>query len=274
MELALLVVLALCMLPVVAFTAGVARIVLGFAFLVFCPGYALLAALFPAKDSLRASERVTLSFVLSLAVIPLICFALNYIPWGIRIYPVVVSVVMFTVATSAIAIFRRRKLSVEQRFQLRMHLRMPRWRGGTKLDKALSCILLLSIMVAIATLVYVAASARPTEKFTEFYMLGSAGEAADYPYDAVVGQPVEVTVGVTNQEHEYTTYRIEVSLGGVNVQEISPIGLPDGANWEQKVTLYPEKAGTGQKAEFLLYKEGGIDPYRVLTLWLDVREGA
>lgn len=81
MESALLVVLALCMLPVVAFATRAARIILGFAFLVLHPGYAQLAALFPAKDSLSASERVALSLVLSLAVIPLVCLVLNYTPW-------------------------------------------------------------------------------------------------------------------------------------------------------------------------------------------------
>lgn len=271
MDLAVLVVLAICMLPVVAFTTGAARIVLGFVFLVLCPGYALLAALFPAKDSLRASGRVAPSFVLSLAVIPLTCLALNYTTRGISTYPMVASVVMSALATSAIATFCRRKLSGEQSLHPRTHLRMPRWSGGTKLDRALSCILLFSIMGAMADLVYVATAARPTERFTEFHMLGSAGEAAYCPYDAVLGQPVEVRVGMADREHEHTTCRIEVAFGDIGVQDISPIGLPNGARWEQKVTLHPEKAGTGQKAEFLLYKEDGVDPYRLLTLWLDVR---
>jgi uncharacterized membrane protein len=273
MDLALLFLLALCALPVVAFTSGPVRIALALVVLVFCPGYALLAALFPAKDRLRASERVALSFILSMSVVPLMCFVLNFTPWGIRTYPVVVCVVIFTVVTSAIAVFRRRKLSSEQRYQPGIRLRLPRWTGGTMFDKALSGILILSILGASATLVYVATTARSVERFTEFHMLGTAGEVADYPYDAVVGQPVEVTVGLTNQEHEYTTYRIEVSLDGTTVQEISSIGLPHGATWDQRVAIYPDRVGTGQKVEFVLYKEDSLDPYRLLTLWLDVSEG-
>ena len=272
MELALLAVLALCVLPIVAFVTGAARIVIAFAFLVFCPGYALLAALFPARDGLRTSERVALSFVLSIAVIPLMCFILNYTPWGVSTYPIVVSTVMFTLVASAIAVFRRQRLSEELRFQPRIRLGMPRWTSGTMFDKALSVILITSILGASATLVYVATTARSVERFTEFHMLGSAGEVADYPYDVVVGQPIEVTLGMTNREHEHTTYRVEVSLDGVKVQEISPIGLPHGATWEQKVTIYPERVGASQKIEFVLYKEDALDPYRLLTIWLDVSE--
>lgn len=38
------------------------------------------------------------------------------------------------------------------------------------------------------------------------------------------------------------------------------------------VTITPNKAGTNQKVEFLLYKGEGSEPYLTLRLWLDVQE--
>ena len=48
------------------------RIPLGLLMVLFVPGYALIAALFPRKDDLDGIERLALSFGLSIAVVPLI----------------------------------------------------------------------------------------------------------------------------------------------------------------------------------------------------------
>ena len=45
------------------------RILVGVAMVLFIPGYALIAALFPAKGDLDGIERVALSFGLSIAVV-------------------------------------------------------------------------------------------------------------------------------------------------------------------------------------------------------------
>ena len=82
MELVLIIVLTLLMVPLVEFTTGWLRVVLGLLFLLLFPGYALMAAIFPKKDSLDAMERVAISLGLSLAVITFTGIILNYIPGG------------------------------------------------------------------------------------------------------------------------------------------------------------------------------------------------
>ncbi len=79
------------------------RVALGLPFILFFPGYVLIAALFSRKDDLSGIERVALSFGLSIAVVPLIGLGLNYTPWGIRLAPVLVSLIIFIVAVSGIA---------------------------------------------------------------------------------------------------------------------------------------------------------------------------
>jgi len=86
------------------------RIVIGLPFLLFFPGYALIAFLFPEKKSLDTIERVALSFGLSIAVTPLIGFGLNYTPFGIRLEPILASVTAFIVAFSLLAYWRRYKV--------------------------------------------------------------------------------------------------------------------------------------------------------------------
>jgi len=54
------------------------RIILGLHLVLFLPGYALIAALFPRKGDLDGIERIALSFGLSIAVVPLLGLALNY----------------------------------------------------------------------------------------------------------------------------------------------------------------------------------------------------
>jgi uncharacterized membrane protein len=92
------------------------RILLGLPLVLFLPGYALIALLFPRKGDLDGIERVALSFGLSIAVVPLTGLALNYTPFGIRLSPVLFSLSVLTVALAIGAVLRRAKLPMEDRF--------------------------------------------------------------------------------------------------------------------------------------------------------------
>jgi uncharacterized membrane protein len=59
---------------------------------------------------LSIMERVTLSIGLSLAVVTLIGLSLSFSPWGISIYPIMLSITIFIIITSALAWFRRSRL--------------------------------------------------------------------------------------------------------------------------------------------------------------------
>ena len=121
-----IVVITLLLLPVAIFTTGPLRIVLGLLFALFFPGYTLLSALFPRRGDLDGIERVALSFGLSIAVIPLIGLVLNYTPWGIRLYPILISVTLFILVTSGIAWYRQRRLAPTQRFSIVVNIKLPR----------------------------------------------------------------------------------------------------------------------------------------------------
>src|SRR3990172_1860204 len=85
------------------------RIILGIPMVLFIPGYVLTAALFPRKNDIDGTERVALSFGLSIAVIPLIGLLLNFIS-EIKLFPILLTLYIFTIVLVIIAAYRRDKL--------------------------------------------------------------------------------------------------------------------------------------------------------------------
>jgi len=280
-DLWLIAVVTILLIVVIAFfPSTIARIILGLPFLLFFPGYVLIAALFPKKGSLGGVERVALSFGLSIAVVPLIGLVLNYTPWGIRLYPILISLAVFILAASGIAWYRRGKLAPEERFRVSFNIRLPSWQGQSMPDKVLSVVLAVAIVGAIGTLGYVVATPKVGEKFTEFYVLGTEGEAANYTTELKVGEEGRVILGIVNHEQEEASYAVEVWIDGEKAKlrfegedkdEIS-VELENEGKWEKEVGFVPQKAGEEQKVEFVLYKDG--EPYfeEPLYLWVDVEE--
>ena len=154
---------------------GALRIILGLPFVLFFPGYTLIAALFPGRGDLEGIERVALSFGLSIAVVPLLGLGLNYTPWGIHLAPILITLLVFIAGTSALAFYRRNKLPVEMRFYPTFEFDLPLLKEFSKIDKVLSVFLAAAIVFALGSIVYVVVTPKTGERFTEFYILGTKG---------------------------------------------------------------------------------------------------
>jgi len=254
----------LLIIIVTIFPSDIPCLVFGLPFLLFFPGYALMAALFPKRGEPTGLERVALSSGLSIGVTILVGFVVSYTPWGLSLYPILASLASFTVATSAIAYYRRRRLSVEERLSISFQIGLPRWAGLSNLDKALSVTLVLSILGAIGLLGYVVAAPKVGERFTEFYVLG------EYPRELAVLEEATMILTIENHEGEETSYRIEVTIDGVVNGEVGPLVLVDEDGWEEEVGFVPQEAGEDQEVEFLLYKDGESDPCETLRIFIDV----
>lgn len=250
--------------------SDVLRIILGTPFVFFFPGYALVAALFPKKEGVGGIERVALSFGLSIAVVPLIGLIINATPWGIALESSLYSITSFIFITSIIAWLRWRRLPASERFNIEFQMTMLGW-GRSAWDKALSVVLALTILGSLATVGYVIAVPKAGESFSELYILGLEGEAADYPGELVVGEEGRVIVGISNNEHKTVSYRVEVRMDGDKNNEVGPIVLEHDDGWEGEVSFVPQVPGENQKVEFLLYKNGEASPcLKPLHLWVDV----
>lgn len=83
------------------------RWIAGSVFVLFIPGYVTVQALFPSSRDLDDIERFALSIGLSLAITPLIGLLLNYLPWGIRLSPIVVSLCTYSLGIGLAGTWRR-----------------------------------------------------------------------------------------------------------------------------------------------------------------------
>ena len=277
------------------------RILFGVAMVLFIPGYALIAALFPAKGDLDGIERVALSFGLSIAVVPLIGLALNYTPWGIRLDPILASLTLFTLAMTAAAWYRRLLLPAADRFTVparamlaaaRLELFDP---GASRLDRGLSAVLLVAIVAALATTAYVIAVPKEGEHFTEFYILGPGGKAADYPTNFPAGSTQSLIVGIGNHEYREIPYTVEVlalnqtfdtATNTSTVHAVEPLDrfvvtVPHNGTQELAWNFSVPSPGYN-RIEFLLFNETVPEAavtgeerinasYRDLHLWVRVR---
>jgi len=271
-EFSYIIVLSLLLaLLVVLDVNGTVRIVLGLPFVLFFPGYTLIAALFPARDDLDGIERVALSFGLSIAVVPLLGLALNYTPWGIRLYPILLTLMVFTVIMSLTAIFRRNKLPAEKRFMISLNIATLKWSELSRLDKILSVALVGAIIFAVGSLCYVVTTPKTGEKFTEFYILGPGGMAEDYPREMETGEEKQVIMGIVNHEYRRVVYTAELKARGEVLKQLGPYGLNHEEKAEKPVFFSIDEPGANLKVEFLLYKDGESEPYRSLHLWVEVQ---
>lgn len=97
------------------------RQVLGTIFILWLPGYTFIKALFPTQvpiktssESLDTIERVALSIGMSIALVPIIGLLLNYTPWGIRLAPITLSLLVLTMAFATTALIREYKIQTKE----------------------------------------------------------------------------------------------------------------------------------------------------------------
>lgn len=274
----IIITLAFIYIPVINET--IIRSALGLMMMLLLPGYGLASALFPGKNDIGGAERLMLSFGLSVAVTPLIEIGLNYMPWEIRLGPIVTCITILTLACVLIANKRRHGLPEGERFTFNFGGIYREIQGDVfagdkqRLDKFLTILLIISILLSVAMLAYLVAAPRQGEKFTELYILGPTGKADQYPTTFNIGGQQLINVVVANHEHRNVTYDLAVVLNdSINVTSLyaGQLTLSDNQTWEQPIWLKPDRAGTRMNVQFLLYADGNMtSPYRECNLWVDV----
>jgi uncharacterized membrane protein len=163
------------------------------------------------------------------------------------------------------------------------------------LTRALNVILLIALIAAVFTTIFVIIMPKEGEKFTEFYILGKNGTAADYPTDLVGGYMEQVIIGIGNHEYRNMTYVVEVWWTTMtfnattntslvsrmeNLDQFS-VSLMHNETYQAPFRFIPSATGFNQLT-FLLFMDAappgsltGYDrinsSYRNLHLWITVK---
>lgn len=256
------------------------RLVLGLAYVLFVPGYCLTAALFPRADDIDGIERIGLSLGLSVAWISVLALILDWLPWGLRLWPIVLGELASILLFMAVALWRRRRLPAAEAYAPDLAWRpRPWWRSLPQFERRIYGLAAAALLVAGLAAAWVFLVPSPSQFMTEFYMLGPERLAENFPRQAAVGQEIGVTLGLMNRERDARNYRVEVwavdpwTEGRRQlVARDGPLELPVGHGREWPIAWQMPWAADDQVVELLLFSGDGAEPYRSLRLWLNVVE--
>lgn len=281
------------------FVDGPVRVLLAGPLLFFLPGYAVVAALFPAEPPdaestgsvLSASvlrrpgvewvERAALSLGVSVVVLVLLAVAISLAAPSFATAPLVTVVVALTTVAALVAGLRRVRLAPADRATVPV----DRWHGEARaatvdadsgVDAALNVALALALVVAVAALAIGLAAPQSGEAYTEAALLTESGGelvAGDYPTEMTAGEPASFTLAVENHEGAATDYtavvvlqRVQTDGESVTVLEQSELAreslsAEDGERVEQQVSVTPELLGDDLRMRVLVYQgEPPADP--------------
>lgn len=273
-ELVLISLLFVTLILVTAFVPdSVFRLVLGVPALIFFPGYSFLAALFPGKEPIDGIERIALSFGMSIALVPMIVFVIDAVPWlTITLEPVLYTISALVLVATSVAWWQRERTPARERFTPDLKFWTPLVSGIGR-HRTLYTILAVVCAGMIGTIGYVVAQPPSREKFTDFYMLSIDETVMEYPTQIRRGEQVELILGVINRRHEAIDYRVETRIDGTTNGILILPTLQHEEWWEEVVSFAVDEVGEGKNVEFVLFKDDETEPLlKPLQLWVDVTE--
>lgn len=268
-------------------------VVLGVPFLVFVPGYALIAVIFPGngprnqasglpdfrnvriEDGISHVERLALSFGVSVSLVPL--FGLTIAALGAPFTPSTVTgtLTVFTGGCILVALLRRFQLPVEERFRLPLGQWASNTRtflfGGSWSDSAVNIALVICVLVGISAAAYAFSAPQPDAEFTSFALLTRTADgeyvSSDYPTNFTQGEPQELVVSVTNNRRETNEYTVVAALqrvrptGDDQLRVISQreqrrfeVELTPNETWRRPHDITPQRGGTNLRLVYFLYR--------------------
>ncbi|MFC7205370.1 DUF1616 domain-containing protein [Haloferax namakaokahaiae] len=301
-------------LSLLYFSSWSLRAVFGLPVLLFLPGYTLLLVLFPhdhstsvstvsdagvrpAMTNISLGERLSLSFGMSLALIPILGLVLLQFGQSLGTM-VLVGILLVLIAVGLLfGEYRRQQLPESERYSLPV----ARWLTGvtaafTAEDTAtrgVNIALALAIILAMSTLGYALVVPNTAEQYSSMSLLtqGENGEfvASDYPSTLTTGTTDDIFVSVTNNEGAATSYtlvvelqRIDTTSGEPRVIETQELtrttqSVAAGETWTANPSIQPELTGTDMRLVYLLYKGDAPESpdmdnaYRSTYVWVSVQ---
>ncbi|KAA9396027.1 DUF1616 domain-containing protein [Haloarcula sp. CBA1130] len=277
---------------------GVFLAAIALPFLLFVPGYAVVASLFPTwnpeyeNHRLIATERLLYSVAASICLAIIVGVNIEFTPWPIHPTPVITALAIVTVVTAGIAWYRRHQRAPTGLGQASMPSGTSQAASGRSDGERIqlgTIAVSVAILVTFASVTLVAAQPQRGEAYTEFGLLteseASDLEASGYPEQIAMGESKQMYFTVTNHEMETTEYVVVVQLARVaptgEVTERTRLDsynnrTATGDRWLQRHTVTPVLEGERLRLTYLLYRGGLPDQptaenaYRETHIWVDV----
>lgn len=262
--------------------------VLGLLAVLFAPGYAFVAALFPKQNSdstlyedirpeiaatggsVTGVERLLLAVALSICLVPLLGIGLNYTARGIDAATLLVATGALTLIFTAVGAVRRQQTLPRERFDpnVRQFVGNSITEFNTVRQRSpITIFIVIGLVVAAGGIGVAVLDAERGEDFTSLYLLSEDPEtgevvADDYPDEIAVGETESLTVGITNKEGERIQYNVVVQLQSLgpegNIQEVQTLNtfrqtVAPGETWEQPHEIRPALTGDDLRVTYLVY---------------------
>jgi uncharacterized membrane protein len=279
-----LLVVGVISLPVVR--DSFVRVLVAGPFLLFVPGYVLLAVLFPRSGQLSPPERGTYSVGASLALVALLGIPLDGTPWGITLRALLAEQMAVLVVLAVAAAVRRSRIEESERADPAHEVRTELSRAFGSLDavgggsRALRAAIAVAVVASVGATAYTAATPLPSERYTELSVLGPDGTVEGIPSNVSTGESVPLLVQVANNEHRQRTYGIQVQLEtaeGTEIVERTETTLAHGEEWSKDVAVSVPSEGSWATVRVLLFEDSAPDEvagagtaYRSVRVSLDI----
>lgn len=297
--------------PAVLPTATLLLVVL---FVFLLPGYAVVSALEPRgpreehpgerdqyastinlEGGMALPERLVLAAGVSVGVATATGFALYATGVGIEPEPASAVLTAVTLTGCVVAAVRRHRLDADSRFDGADVVRsLAPVRGlfvrRSTVDLAITSLIVVSVVVAVAGATFVAVSVDGGQSYTELYVLSAneTGEPVAAEYTADEDGVQTLLVEVANQEGQAMNYTLVVQRqrvdGGVISQseerERVRIDLPPDGEWSTEYQVSQDGTPAGERLVFLLYEDSPPDDpdrqtaYRAVHVWVDEPDDA
>jgi len=201
-----------------------------------------------------------------IVILPIISLILNYTPWGIQPFPILVGTFLFITAMTAIGWYRQRGLREEEKLTYVLEIKLSRWRDLDRPGRTLVIIMAIAVLTVTTSLIYAINTPDREDTYTEFY-------TSELPREVKTGQPVHVTVVVLNHEHQPAEYKVDIISDGNVISSLTTGTLEHEEQWQKETDFSLTAPGEAQKVEFYLYMDTSSEPYfeEPLHIYVDVR---
>jgi len=203
---------------------------------------------------------------------------LDWLPWGLHLWPILLGEFGMMGLFMAIALWRRSRLTLDVVYLPRIMWRSS-WNSLSPSNRHIYNLLIGSALLILGLAAAVFLLPTSDQFTTEFYVLGSDGFVANYPYDVKLDEAVKLNVGIVNRESGERNYYYEMwvtdSLNPDKRQRVlrsESFALRPGEKYEQSVSWHMPWVGNDQKVELLLFANTATVPSRQLQMWINVQE--